>query len=259
MAGTVGTLNFREIHFDTRSRISGTISNPTFTVNQVQRIKQIQVMAAEIPKTWYVFTEINNKIDFVEPISGPAAVATITPGNYTIDGIQSHIETILNAASPNGFTYTVSVDPNISKITITSTGIFSLLWATGANAAESPYYELGFDNTVDNTGSTNYTAPGIYDVSGENYLFIKLEQIPGNDSELTANGGLDTQILARIPILVNSGETIEFLETVGNPTQLLFNDSSTFTQQLTFRLSFRNNVNIDMNGRDWSMMVGIFT
>jgi len=259
MAGTPGVINFREIHFDTRSRVGGTISNPVFAVSDIQRIKNIQVIEAEIPKTWYVFTALNNKIDFVEPINGPVVVATISPGNYSITEMQSHLETILSAASPNGSAYTVVIDPITTKITINCDKIFNMLWTTGANAAASPAYELGFDNTVDLTGNTTYTAQNVYNMSGDNYVFIKLNEIRGNDSELTSNGGQDVKILARIPVDVNTGETIQYLATIGNPTQLLFNDESIFQSQLTFRLTERNDVLLNTNGRDWSMKIGIFT
>lgn len=258
MAGTPGVINFREINFDTRDRTPGTtISHPTFSIYQTMKIKQIQVLQAEIPFSWYVFTDMNNKLDFFEPASGPITTITVTPGNYSSAEMISLLKILLDGASPNGYVYTVSIDPNKNRITIASTGAFNILWASGPNNTSNICDELGYEK-LDLTGSSTYTAPFTYNMSGPNYIYIKCDQIKGFDNEITnSKPNIDPQIVARIVITENSGSTIYYQDFLGNPTQLLF--GNTTVTSLSFKLTDRNNVELDLNGRHWSMLVGIFS
>jgi hypothetical protein len=258
MAGQVGAIYYKEVNFDTADRVAGTIQNPQFAVSSSSRIKQIQLVSAEIPFTWYVFTNANNKIDFVEPLSGPETSVVLPPGNYSSDDMIAQLSILMTAASPNGYVYTFSINPNSSRIIITSTGNFNLLWATGANQATSIRNELGFA-FANKTLSNSYTADFTYNLSGDNYIYIKCDQVLGFDNAITnSNPSVDSKILAKVPVLVNSGEVISYSAAVPVVTQLLFNDSLAITQ-LTFSLTSRNNIALDTNNRNWSFTLGVFT
>ncbi len=256
MSGTPGQINYREIIFDTRDRVAGTVSNPTFNIQQTMKIKQIQIPEAIIPYTWYVFTALNNKVDFFEPASGPITTVTIAPGNYTSTTFINALKAALDAASPNGYIYTITINSTTSKITISSTGIFHLLWASGPNAANTPRIELGF-SAIDLTAASTYTAQSVYDFSGPDYIYIKCTNVKGFDNEITnSNTSIDSQIVAIVPVVVGTGQTIYHNSIIGNATQMLFGDAS--VSQLSFKLTTRNNVLLDLNGKNWMMKVGIF-
>jgi hypothetical protein len=258
MSGLIGSINYKEINFDTIDRVSGTIQAPQFVITSSAKIKQIQLVGAEIPFTWYVFTSANNKIDFIEPASGSAVTAVLPPGNYTTDEIIAQIGILMTTISPNGYTYSVSVNNNSNRITITSTGNFNLLWGTGLFNNQSMANELGF-NSVDNVGTNNYTSNFTYNLSGDNYVYIKCDQVLGFDNSITnSNTSTDSKIIAKIPVTVNSGGTIKYTAIIPLTTQLLFNDSVNLTQ-LNFSLTKRNNVPLDTNNRNWSFTLGIFT
>lgn len=259
MAGNVGAINFKEINFDTQDRSGGTVQAPVFAISATNRIKQIQIVEVDIPFTWYIFDNTNNFIDFVEPMNGPETFILIPPGNYTIDEMITLLTDLLNTASPNGYTYEVAVNVNSYKITISSTGIFNLLWATGAHSTTNPYKQLGF-NLVNLVGNTAYTGQNLYNMSGDNYIYVKCNQVLGFDNAITnSNTAIDSKIVSRVPVNCNSGETIAYRPAAPITTQLLFNDNNNFTVTLEFSLTGRNNKPLDLNGHNWSFILGIFT
>lgn len=86
-------------------------------------------------------------------------IATIDTGTWTSAELCTKIEAALEAATVNSADYTVSYDDGTDKFTIQSaSGLteLQLLWDTGTNASAATV--LGFDDTVDDTGNTNYTS-----------------------------------------------------------------------------------------------------
>lgn len=83
----------------------------------------------------------NNKIDFIE--DQVTAVATVASGSYTLAQLATAIKTALEAASPGILTYTVSYDSN-DKLTISTTGVLSLLPQTGTNRLNQLLKHIGF-------------------------------------------------------------------------------------------------------------------
>ena len=99
---------------------------------------------------------VNDKIDFRDPVLFDG-VATIPPGSYAPAVLATTVQTQLNASSTTVFVCTY--DPLHNKFTIVNNnGSFTIKWATGVNAASTIGGELGFDVTVDDSGSTTYTS-----------------------------------------------------------------------------------------------------
>lgn len=99
----------------------------------------------------------NDKLDFTD--DGGTFVATITAKMYK-DPIElaEEIQKQLNAAGTE--TFTVSYDSDTGKYTIANTtgAVLSLLWFSGANAADTIGALLGFDTSADDTASLSYTS-----------------------------------------------------------------------------------------------------
>jgi len=109
--------------------------------------------------SWYI--DDNNKyINFKE--NGTELTAVVTPGWYDASSLIAEVEAALeteSAAHGGGYYYTVSYSDNANKFNIKNESVvFSLLWATGANASASIGADLGFDTSSDDTGSDNYTS-----------------------------------------------------------------------------------------------------
>lgn len=94
-------------------------------------------------------TTTNRYLDFKEG-AGPDLVATIDAGEYSLTDFCNKVSIALNNAG--ALTYTVTVNRITRIITISATGAFTLLCATGTNAGQSIWSLLGFD-AVD-TGSS---------------------------------------------------------------------------------------------------------
>lgn len=106
-----------------------------------------------------VINELNNVIDFVE--SGVSKLAALTRGLYaTPTALATEVQTALNAAGD--LTYTVSYDTgDNNKFIISATGVFSLLFLTGANRAVSSAATLGYSTAADLTLADTYTATNV--------------------------------------------------------------------------------------------------
>jgi len=100
-----------------------------------------------------VIDSSNNKIDFNE--GGGDLVATLTEGVYDVVDLMTEIKTQLESAGALTYTITRNVYQNIR---IQASGSFSLLWNTGANAANSAGKTIGYSILTDDSGSNTYDA-----------------------------------------------------------------------------------------------------
>jgi len=109
---------------------------------------------------WGNFTiasAVNDRLDF-EDNGTTTRVASLTPGDYTADELAAHIETQMEA-SGTADTFTVVYLELSNKFKITDdAGTFELLWNSGANKTRSIADTIGFDDSADDTGASNYTA-----------------------------------------------------------------------------------------------------
>jgi len=113
----------------------------------------------------YAIDASNNIIDFIEVgIAAGELNATITPGDYTGDGLATAIKTAMDLAGVA--TYTVSYDSTDKEFTIAGAGggltQLQLLWNTGANGpggtGTNAATVLGFSNTANDIGDTTHTS-----------------------------------------------------------------------------------------------------
>lgn len=87
------------------------------------------------------FDSTNNKLDFNE--GGSELTATITAGTYTLSTLATEIKTQMEVVGAE--TYTVSFDKD-DKLTISSTGRFSLLPNEGSNSGISAWPLVGISS-----------------------------------------------------------------------------------------------------------------
>lgn len=91
---------------------------------------------------------------------GASKTATVAAGSYTAQYFAAAVQTALNAVSSS---FTVTVDAVTGKFAISRSSTFSLLWASGANAAISAQRELGFERTdVTPASGPPYVATSVY-------------------------------------------------------------------------------------------------
>jgi len=243
-------------NIDSRMRTNASVSSSSgeFTVDVGAfdgPVQTIELVSAEIPNTQYVFTSANNYIDFNE--GAGALSAQITPGTYSIDDLVSHLKTILDAAGSD--TYTVSFDEITKKLTIASTGSFSLLWSSGSHSATSAYKELGWNQTDVSSGSS-HTAPNSLKISGDDYWFISVRNMPLNGVQ---GGSNSIGFTFKVPINVGYGDIVFYTQETGL-NQTITQANVCFCQPIFYvQLLDAYGKIVDLQGRDWSCAIGITT
>lgn len=196
---------------------------PLFLLQRpLTNIAAMKILEVQIPFTWYVFNRFNNTFTLQENIGGPVTV-TIPIGNYSTTSLASVLEDALNAASPNGRTYTVTysgssaTQPATSKFTFTSNvaAVFTFTFA-GTEGNLDPAIYLGFRGSVpfSSTAGGVLVAPNVANVTGPNYLYL-LSRKMGSlfDTYLPqgadkAGGGVSGSELCKIPINVQPNGVI---------------------------------------------------
>lgn len=135
------------------------------TVQQLAKAHKLKSAGFTQSEEIVQFTvDANNKYINFQENGGAELTATLTEGSYTISELVNEIDTQLEAASTaggNSYNYSVSYDDSTKKFTIgkDSAGLTQLdvLWATGANTADSAASLLGF-TAADDTGALSYSS-----------------------------------------------------------------------------------------------------
>ena len=242
--------DYNELNVDSRDG-TGTSTSFSITLNSAISVRELSLLEAEIPITWYNVRSTNNKFDFDD---GTVRAVTITASNYTASTLATALQTGLNA-SGTGLTFTVTYSTSTYKYTIAATGAFSMPFLTGVNAATTIALVLGFTAT-DHASSASQVSDNVADLIGDHYVYLKCTSITGVNEGIISSNATDTGILARIPVNGNSGDVIIYTAQKERPT-LIYNGTAVST--LAFTLTYRNNTTIDNNGMKISFKLGLYT
>lgn len=163
-------------YINSARRISGTNSNFRYYLNidPVQEYDRVVVLAASIPKSYYLVDSSHNHFTLSEGISSTSIL--FPEGNYSRRSLTTTLQTLLNTGSPNGYTYTVTYT-NIGsgndngKLTITVTGnggvqpVFTF--------TDEMYEQLGFNiNSVNTFVADTLVSTNVINLTNEATLFI---------------------------------------------------------------------------------------
>lgn len=142
----------------------------------LNKIKAVQVLSAEVPKSGYTVNKTNRWIHWREK-SNEIKKESIQEGNYTIDQLIQAVETAMNK-SGNG-NYKIVLDPITEKVSVNSNGdsknqihMFELLFSNVNSVAGL----LGFKNK-DCTGNLNYTSDYRYNLEPPKYLNLCIPEL----------------------------------------------------------------------------------
>ncbi len=193
-------LYFQEyIVVDSRDRNHDDYPNPNNYRVDLERdihdVISIQLVSAEVPKSEYTINTSNNLIYFQETnaqVSGETFLtATLDVGNYTITELKTEIENKMDAVGTANYTVTIDNKTNTVNISSDLSGVdlFNLLFQGdneihgNNNNPRSSYREnsigpvIGFSRT-DLSGASNYTGQFQYNLGGERYVMLHLQNIP---------------------------------------------------------------------------------
>lgn len=260
---------------DSRDRDVNAYPSPSeYRVNtpEYKDVVSIGLESAEIPITQYVINEYNNYIHFQEE-SDVTQIATIPFGNYDSDELASAIENALNATSANGILYTVTNNTLTSKYTISSNAtvpfIFNLLFFGGLETFSSVndingkdmavYIEnsigpvIGFDKK-NRTGALSYTSQFIYNLGGEKYIMLQIDEIDLID----ANESSIHKSFAKLTVNVPLGG-VKFFVNIENRFVKYFSPPLGKLSHLTIKFLTYDGKPYDFNGHDHSFTLRIIT
>lgn len=222
-------------------------SSTNFTLYLPQPLvadSKVQLLSANVPVTCYNVTTANNLIDFKD--NNGTLVATITPGAYTSTSLCAAILTALNAASNNYLTVTYNSDTLF--VTVTRTGNFQLLGATGANPTRSLLPQLGF--VTDTASAATATATRAYQVNQPYNIYCCVSEM---GYEGTTSYGIPYTFVLTLTTNTNG---ISLWTLGGFYEQMVRLSRRISATSLSIRLVYETGQDLDLNGADWQMVFG---
>lgn len=232
-------MTIKNLLVNSKYRNSGTPSNFSYQLLvAISNPKKVALENIQIYNTAYTINDYNNKLYWIDSTS-VARVSTLTNGNYTATSLADHIQTVLNAVSP---TFTVSFSTTSGKITISSTGNFSLTF--GTNTVNSCASTIGF-NDSNKTGQPTYTGENVVNLNSK-YYTVHADILNTNN---THQSDQINSIIAIVPNNVNFGDCICYSPNLAKSFEL----KQTEISSLNFYVKDDKKNTVDLNGVDWSM------
>lgn len=237
--------------FDSRQRQNfSTTDSDNIRISLPETISQIKTMCLEyftMPNGIYNITAaLTNDLLYVT--QGGSYVITIPDGAYDTSTLISTLTSLLDTATGN--TWTITLSPITLKLTFTATGpAFSFDFTQPGTV----FHELGFDNFVyTSSGSPeSLTAPEIMQLQGITEIFINVNEYESTlfSSSMNAN--------FCVPILTNTGGQIFYLRNSNIEQSSFFNSYSNKYNTFNIQLLDSQGRFIQTNGCEYIMMVSV--
>jgi hypothetical protein len=163
-------------YINSTDRLDGTDESFSFEllIDLSANYDHVCLLQCSIPKSYYLIQSGFNTFTLRE--GGDQATVTIAPGNYSYLSFMAVIPPLLNAASPNGWTYGITY-PN--RLVSPDTGLFT--YSVTGNGGIQPaivtttnvYEQLGFlENSTNNFVGNTLISTSVINFSQEETLFI---------------------------------------------------------------------------------------
>lgn len=287
MAGFGGlsdSLKYTEFEFDSLQAQNSlntqyyTTDWPLFLLGKpLSNLAALKILQVEIPFSFYVFNSSNNTFYLSESTGsqGPFLV-TIPVGNYSTQAptsILTALGTALTNASAGGsnaFTYTVTYNALVQKLTVTSSNASVFTLSFGSSLYDkgwtNPRLWLGFSggfNVSDGGGVLN--APSVIQLTGPNYMLINSIALGATvklylpaDYETGGLLAADGPPCCKVPINVQPGGIVYWQDP--DPTKYFDLENQMNLAQVDFYCSLGDNpAVVDFNGNSFSIKLGILT
>lgn len=239
--------------FNSKDRISGTNSNfqsRPINLAQSQHYTDVCVIQASIPRSLFNVPSGYNTFTLTE--NGVDATVTISPASYSVFNLIPVLEAALNAASPNGWVYTVTFpaldQPQTFRYTYTVTG----------NGGLQPSFTFGvgmFRLMGFLTGTTNtFVADTLVSVAGVNFAYSSRAFIKSDVCQNTDRGIL--QEILNYATNCSPYTYCYFEQMACDLTSRNFNDQSRNSWNFTLVDGFDQE--IDTNNISWSFTVAFY-
>lgn len=247
------------VNIDSRFRNSYADSTSNFSYDiatTIKNIARIRLVSAEIPNTFFTFTNKRKNTFFYLVVGTTGYKVTIDEGNYTIPQLKTAIQSKLTQInSLIGTNFEIIVNEYNAKFTIQDTGsppiAFSLDFGTEALPRPVYYslgYYMGFRNKV-YTGLTSYTTEAVPDLVGDPYVLIDVNDYP---SLRHVSRSVSLTAFAKIVVKENKYFTIFADENSMLSKEYIFTQPTNLSQ-FRIRILDQYGEQIDLNGADISL------
>jgi hypothetical protein len=169
--------NGQVFHINSRSRNTGTDADFTYEIEFQGGTKPTHVvcLSASIPKSYYLVAAPSNTFILVEDTK--QAELTLPEGNYTLISLKATLTDLLNANSPNDYTYTVSTPDYKSvddgKLTFSVSGNDSVQPAISFANGSALFELMGFEESSVNWFDTDtLKSTNMINLQKESTLYI---------------------------------------------------------------------------------------
>jgi hypothetical protein len=262
-SNSTNAFGYRELYVNSKDRDTGTSDNFTVNLPTSLSFTQMYIKSVILPISYYNIPASANTFNLQLVTSGSFNTYTIPAGNYTIGSLVVAMNTAMT-----GSLVTVTANTAMNTITFSNAGQLTIQATTSAQfqllqilgfasndtdpaEADLPYTYSGARPT------TTLTSFNVVNLGGPQYLNIKSDGLadatPVPSSYTTS--GSENSIFAQIP--TNTGFSIVAWL---NQSDLRFNiDNSIIFQTLDFRLEGPWNIPVDLNGIDWSFVIGFYS
>ena len=244
------------IEIDSALRTSGDIGNFEVILNHpvtLNRDRQyfMRIENIKLPTSFYNINSNYNTLKITEDPSGtPDAISVSVPeGNYNESELRSTLVALLNTATLNGNTYTITYDSITGKATITTDVTdFEVDSITNGSTLNKG---LGF-------GDATYTSTALSLVS-VNHVSLNFLRYVNIKSDLGSNNHYSQQNLEDIGVqlpITEGRSTIQFYDNHNGYKAKLENRHN--IKHIRFVLIDNNKNVVDLNGVDWSAEVVLY-
>lgn len=246
--------NSRILHINSANRTGGTNSSFTYSFNLAtdEEYDRCCVLQASVPISYYLVQDGYNTFTLQEGVS--TATITVPAGNYNSRSFMTVVSGLLNTASPNGFTYAMTMNNTFSNV---DDG--KIYYSVSGNAgvqpdfilAENCYEQLGFNaNSSVSFSSDSLISTNVINFIPEQtlYLFSSLVKTSKNNS----NGILQELVASNdVPY---SCITYKAVDVEAYSKEI----SNSKTNSFTLLLQNENGQNIDLNGRNMILSILLY-
>lgn len=238
----------RTLYINSKNRTHGDSTDFSVQLDLPREIEfdRVVCLAASIPKSFYLIG--HDSIFYLNEGILQAAI-TMPRGNYSLSAFKSTVISLLNAHSPNNWTYNVSYPARSS----TDTG--KLRYTVSGNTSqpslqftEKLYEQFGFDkNSTNQFTLGTLDSTNVINLQKESTLYIHSDMCDsGNDNILASVYANDSTDFGSI--------TYKYQDAHVESKKLVSNKSNTFR----FYLTDEDEVPINLNGQNWVMTLLFF-
>lgn len=165
-------------YINSNYRKGGTHENFTYEIKlpSGNLYNQVAMLAASIPKTFYIFPDQYNS--FILQEGTDLATITIPEGNYGRTSLANVVKSLLNSNSPNGWTYNITFNSGNNsgddgKYTFSVSGNASVQ-PSFIFTTNSPHEQLGFEiNSTNTFVSDSLRSTGVIKIILEDCIFVR--------------------------------------------------------------------------------------